>query len=96
MITGFDDETPVARRAAGAFTHRGAGVTPADGDGDGEGLDEAVGLGEGGAAVPPLHATCAHIVSSATAKRFGLNLSSGPRECGVLWSAGGWWPAGST
>jgi hypothetical protein len=32
MITGSDDETPVARRAAAAFTHGSGGVTAAEGD----------------------------------------------------------------
>jgi hypothetical protein len=94
MITGADDETPVARRAAAAVTHGGGGVTAADGEGDG--LGEAVAPGEAGPALPPLHAAKAQIVASATATTFGLNLSSGPRVCDALWSAGGWWHAGST
>lgn len=91
MITGLDEVTPVARRVAAALTQGGGGVEAADGDGDEEGLGEAV----GGAAVSPLHAANAAVVR-ATATSFRVSLSSGPRECGALWSTGGWWLAGST
>ena len=91
MITGSDEVTPVALRAAAALTHGGEGVGADDGD-----ELEGVGPGDDGAAVPPLHAPSADAVASASATSFGLNLSSGPRECGVAWSTGEWLPAGLT
>jgi hypothetical protein len=93
-MTWSDDETPVARCAAAGLMHGGGGVASTDGEGDG--LDGAVAPGEGRAAVPQLQPASAQAVASARTTRFGLNLSSGPRECGAWSSSGGSLPAGWT
>jgi hypothetical protein len=80
----------VARRVGAALTQGGGGV--AGGEGDEASLGEAEVAGEGPVAVLPLHAAKV-AAASATAKRFGLNLSRNPRAYGGEWSAGGWSPA---
>ena len=51
------------------------------GEGEGEALGVTGAEGEGPEAVLPLHAARAQTAASASAARFGLNLSRNPRGC---------------